>query len=112
MKSFENVVMILAALMSITIGFNFWLDYKESQYFEENIHREVDTAIIQEKSKIDTILVGVKEDIDSANSKINGLAEIVIYLDSCQQNRTNKANRADRRGRFVGGVLKGLFPNL
>lgn len=112
MKSLENVVMILSAVMALTIGFNFWLDYRESQYFEQNIHREVNTAIIQEKSKIDTIFVGVERDLDSMNTKINALAETVIYLDSCNQTRTNKANRAERRGRFVGGLLRGLFPHL
>jgi hypothetical protein len=40
------------------------------------------------------------------------LAKSVLYLDSCQQAKTIKQDRAERRGKFVGGLLKGLFPGL
>jgi hypothetical protein len=50
--------------------------------------------------------------IDSLKIETEALAKTVIYLDSCQSNKTIKQDRAERRGRFVGGLLKGLFPGL
>lgn len=40
------------------------------------------------------------------------LGQSVVYLDSCQATKTAKQDRAERRGRFVGGLLKGLIPGL
>ena len=40
------------------------------------------------------------------------LAKSVIYLDSCQQAKTYKMEKSERRGRFVGGLIKSLFPIL
>lgn len=50
--------------------------------------------------------------IDSLKIETEALAKTVIYLDSCQNNKTIKQDRAERRGKFVGGLLKGLFPGL
>lgn len=50
--------------------------------------------------------------IDSLKIETEALAKTVIYLDSCQSNKTIKQDRAERRGKFVGGLLKGLFPGL
>jgi hypothetical protein len=50
--------------------------------------------------------------IDSLKVETEALAKTVIYLDSCQNNKTQKQDRAERRGKFVGGLLKGLFPGL
>lgn len=50
--------------------------------------------------------------VDSIKVQIKGLGKTVIYLDSCQQNKTQKADRAERRGKFVGGLLKSLIPGM
>lgn len=50
--------------------------------------------------------------IDSLEAETEALAKTVIYLDSCQQAKTQKADKAEKRGRFVGGLLKGLFPGI
>jgi len=50
--------------------------------------------------------------VDSLKLETQALAKTVIYLDSCQQAKTQKGERAERRGKFVGGLLKGLFPGM
>ena len=51
-------------------------------------------------------------ELDSIKRQNIGLGKSVIYLDSCQSIRTTKTERAERRGKFVGGLLKSLFPSL
>lgn len=50
--------------------------------------------------------------IDSLKAETEALAKTIIYLDSCQQSKAQRAEKAERRGKFVGGLLKGLFPGL
>jgi hypothetical protein len=50
--------------------------------------------------------------IDSLNIETAALAKSVIYLDSCQSEKVRKGEKAERTGRFVGGIIKGLFPHL
>lgn len=50
--------------------------------------------------------------IDSLNLETSALAKSVIYLDSCQNEKARKNEKAERTGRFVGGIIKGLFPHL
>lgn len=52
------------------------------------------------------------QQIDSLKSETKALAKTVLYLDSCLQSKAQKADRAEKRGRFVGGLLKGLFPGM
>ena len=54
----------------------------------------------------------LEESVDSIKVQIKGLGKTVIYLDSCQQNKAQKADRAERRGKFVGGLLKSLIPGM
>jgi hypothetical protein len=48
--------------------------------------------------------------IDSVQKANQALVKSVLYLDSCQQVKTMKSDRAERRGRFIAGLLKGLIP--
>ena len=59
-------------------------------------------------------MIGYKNQasIDSLSAQNIQLAKTILYVDSCQQTKTNKADRAERRGKFVGGLLRGLFPGL
>jgi phage tail tube protein FII len=50
--------------------------------------------------------------IDSLKIETEALAKTVIYLDSCQQQKVQKQDKAEKRGRFVGGLLRGLFPGI
>lgn len=54
----------------------------------------------------------LESQIDSIKLADKAFAKSIMYLDSCNQAKTNKADRAEKRGRFVGGLLKGLFPGL
>ena len=57
-------------------------------------------------------LAYMEAEIDSLHIQNKALAKTALYLDSCNQQKTQKADRAERRGKFVGGLLKGLFPGL
>jgi len=57
-------------------------------------------------------VANVNSRIDSLHLQNQALAETVLYLDSCNQGKTQKADRAERRGKFVGGLIKGLFPGI
>ena len=50
--------------------------------------------------------------VDSIRVQIKGLGKSVIFLDSCQQNKAQKLERSERRGKFVGGLLKALIPGM
>jgi len=68
---------------------------------------------LAQKIQADSIAIHHLENkIDSLKVADKTLAKTIVYLDSCNQNRTNKADRAEKRGRFVGGLLKSLFPGL
>lgn len=54
----------------------------------------------------------LQEDVDSLFATDQVFAKSILYLDSCNQSKLTKTERAERRGRFVGGLLRGLFPNL
>jgi hypothetical protein len=75
------------------------------------LHHEIkcqDEVLAQNNNKI----IEVKSSIDSLKAQNEVLCRSIIYLDSCQQIRTSKTDRAERRGKFVGGLLKGIFPSL
>lgn len=103
---------IALVICGVGLFLNFYIDYSEAIEFDKTIHDRIDTAIMQEVSKNNTKLDSVRHRLDSLTIQVTGLAHASIYLDSCQQARTYKSDRAERRGRFVGGLLKGLFPGL
>ena len=48
--------------------------------------------------------------VDELEAKQAQLIQAVVYLDSVNTARGSKADRAERRGRFWGGVIKTLIP--
>lgn len=62
--------------------------------------------------KDSTFKVRIYKSLDSLNQKDSVLAKSIVYLDSCNQVKASKVERAERRGRFIGGLLKGLFPGM
>jgi hypothetical protein len=57
-------------------------------------------------------LANINQRVDSLHKQNEALAKTVLYLDSCNQSKAQKADKAERRGKFVGGLIKGLFPGI
>jgi cell division protein FtsL len=57
-------------------------------------------------------LANINQRVDSMHKQNEALAKTVLYLDSCNQIKAQKADKAERRGKFVGGLIKGLFPGI
>lgn len=76
--------------------------------------RQKDATRIQEGkiAKLEAKIASLDSNLHKASVSANALAKSVVYLDSCQQSKVMKQDRAERRGRFVGGLLRGLFPGI
>jgi hypothetical protein len=103
---------IVIAALVLVVAINYWLDFHESSKSEINLQRKTRLNRIQQDSLYSAKFDSTRHRLDSVDLKLERLARASIYLDSCQQARTAKADRAERRGRFVGGLLRGLFPGL
>ena len=78
-------------------------------------HKKIDNLIAMNQERLTNSNIRQNrmiESVDSMKIQIKGLGKSVIYLDSCQQNKSNKQDRAERRGKFVGGLLKSLIPGM
>ena len=78
-------------------------------------HKKIEQYITQNQEALLEVTfrnANIEQSIDSLKVQIKGLGKSVIYLDSCQQNKSIKQDRAERRGRFVGGLLKSLIPGM
>lgn len=69
--------------------------------------------------RIDSSLVMIKKEstinkvqMDSIQNTNRIFAKSILYLDSCQVQKATKMDKAEKRGRFLGGLLKGLFPGI
>lgn len=91
-------------VLLLALGYNYLAD--------QHLAEKTEVQLMQTNTIIDSSNRLMAEELDSVNIRIDGLAQGLIYLDSCQQNRTAKTDRAERRGKFVGGLIKGLFPSL
>jgi hypothetical protein len=94
-------------LILIAIAVNFYFD---KQAFD----RDVVAAKQLEEWNMGLTMRIVNNDmrIDSIKTTTLNVAKATMYLDSCQQVKTTKSDRAERRGKFVGGLLRGLFPGM
>jgi hypothetical protein len=84
-------------------------------YNANKTHKRLESCIEQSDSMSVKCLyrtANMSARVDSLKAQNKALAETVIYLDSCTQSKTYKTERAERRGRFLGGLIKGLFPKL
>ena len=78
-------------------------------------HNKIDNLIAMNQERLTNSNIRqnrMVESVDSLKIQIKGLGKSVIYLDSCQQNKSIKQDRAERRGKFVGGLLKSLIPGM
>lgn len=73
-----------------------------------NIDRKVDSIMLAQSVRIQVL----QNANDSLQSQIQNLALCVQYLDSVNVSKSSKVERAERRGRFIGGLIKGIFPGL
>ena len=112
MKNSNIINWLPVAILTVAIGTNYWMDYKMSLLQEETLQREMHLFRVQSISQYSANFDDIRWELDSVDIKLNHLATVSLYLDSCQQARTSRLDRAERRGRFVGGLLKGLFPGL
>ena len=62
--------------------------------------------------KDSTFKIKLFRTVDSLNKKDSVLARSIVYLDSCNQAKATRVERAEKRGRFIGGLIKGLFPGM
>lgn len=104
-----NIVVerFLLIVTIIALGVNF--------YFDDQAHkRDIDANKLTDASNIGMAfrIARLETRIDSLNAKTSKVAEATMYLDSCQAVKTSKSDRAERRGKFVGGLLRGLFPGI
>jgi hypothetical protein len=105
--SISKEFLIILAVVVIYIG---------GDVYVTNVnHKKIDNLIALNEQRLITSnikQIQIKESVDSLKIQIKGLGKSVIFLDSCQQNKTIKQDRAERRGKFVGGLLKSLIPGM
>lgn len=88
------------------LGFAAFFFYQIQKQETEILSGSADRNLVLKKIAV------LEAKLDSVQSQNIGLGKSVIFLDSCQQVSGKKADRAERRGRFVGGLLKTLFPHF
>lgn len=79
---------------------------------DQKVTQKSYSSLVQKIKADSATICQLESRIDSLKFADKAIAKSIVYLDSCNQNRTNKADRAERRGKFVGGLLKSLFPGL
>lgn len=94
-------------IVAVAVGVNFYFDNKA---FERDI--EAAAQLEEWNMGLTSRIISNESKIDSLKTSTQNLAKATIYLDSCQSNKSQKAERAERRGKFVGGLLRGLFPGI
>lgn len=106
MKVYIDTIVLFIAII-VYIGFDV--------YTAKQTHNRLESYITETDSMAYQLLyrtANMQARIDSLKTQNKALAETVVYLDSCSQNKAFKTERAERRGRFLGGLIKGLFPKL
>jgi hypothetical protein len=98
---------IIIAILLIYIGGDVYTANVKHKMLEKHIKESQDWALTNTTRNI-----AMMESVDSLRLQVKGLGKSVLYLDSCQQNKTIKQDRAERRGKFVGGLLKSLIPGM
>lgn len=99
--------LILFCLFILYIGGDIYTARIEHKKLDKHI-TENDSWVLGQAARVGKL----EESIDSIKIRNEAFAKTILYLDSCQQAKAQKADRAEKRGRFVGGLLKGLFPGM
>ena len=99
-----KIILISSVIIELVLGVVLAYNFLEDKKTREDLDVARTTqALVQIQTEMK---------IDSLNLKSYELSRVALYLDSCQQARTSKTDRAERRGKFVGGILKTIFPAL
>jgi hypothetical protein len=94
-------------LILLAIGVNFYFD---NQAYQRDIKA---SKHLEEWSMGLTLrMAGMESKLDSMENATIKVAKATMYIDSCQSAKSTKVERAERRGKFVGGLLRGLFPGI
>lgn len=105
--SISKDTFFLFVIFMIYIGGDIYTAKVSHQKIEKHINESSDYAIGNMLRNAQ-----LENRIDSLKVETEALAKTVIYLDSCQQQKAQKQDKAEKRGRFVGGLLRGLFPGI
>jgi hypothetical protein len=100
-------VIVALSLLAVGIG---GIEYQIQSNIQKRtkIDRKVDSLMLVQSVRIQVL----SNANDSLNRRIQNLAICVQYLDSVHESKGFKTERAEKRGRFIGGLIKGLFPGL
>ena len=100
---------VIIALILIFIGFVAVEEQIQSGIQKRSkIDRKVDSLMLVQSVRVQVL----SNANDSLAHQIHDLALCVQYLDSVHESKGFKTERAEKRGRFIGGLIKGLFPGL
>jgi hypothetical protein len=102
-KFCDLISFVLAVSMAV-VSYNFFTFRKEIK--SDIVSIQTSLAFTQSQTSF------LSHQVDSLQSTNKIFAKSILYLDSCQVNKGQKAERAERRGRFLGGIIKGLFPGM
>jgi hypothetical protein len=100
----SDVISFAALVAILVVGMNFFVYRRDARVMEASL--DSSRKVTHQQMKV------LQAKLDSVKSNQAVFAKGILYLDSCQMNRTHKADRAEKRGRFLGGLLKGLFPGM
>ena len=102
-----NIYQVLVFALVVSVGV---LAYNLFTF--QNAQKVINAKTEMGRVELSVKLSRIDSSVKVANTNSTALAKSILYLDSCQQQRVFKQDRAERRGRFVGGLLKGLLPHL
>jgi len=98
---------LLLVFFIIYIAFDRYIAYDVEGRISDDIQYLAKTTL-----NMNLDIANVNSRIDSLHLQNQALAKTVLYLDPCNQVKAQKADKAERRGKFVGGLIKGLFPGI
>lgn len=121
-----GLIVILVAGITFMLSVNFRIAKFEEAFVEapaivrvdgmpvgDTVGIEKATHLWAKISPKDSLKIALIESkIDSLIIRDDAFAKSIIYLDSCNNSKLTKQEKAERRGRFVGGLLRGLFPRI
>jgi len=99
--------LLLLVFFLIYIAFDRYIAYDVESRISDDIQYLAKSTL---NTKLDVAYLNSR--IDSVHVQNQAFAKTVLYLDSCNQAKAQKADKAERRGKFVGGLIKGLFPGI
>jgi hypothetical protein len=105
--NFMKFVIVALSLLAVGLG---GIEYQIQSNIQKRtkIDRKVDSLMLVQSVRVQVL----SNANDSLGHQIHDLALCVQYLDSVHESKGFKTERAEKRGRFIGGLIKGLFPIL